>query len=98
MSATLINAGQTIRQNLPFTAEIALIFEAEFDAITGRAHSLQLNGEGMPQQIDAELNDHIAAAMTRLGLMNEKAAAAGRTNERSEAAVRAMEEVVGRYI
>lgn len=98
MSATLITAGQTIRQNLPFTADIALRFEGEFDAITGRQHSLQLKDDGMPQHVGAELNQHLGSGISRLGTMNAQAAARGRTNERSDAVVRAMEELVSKYI
>ena len=94
MSANLITAGQRINESLPFTAETALAFERTIDAITGRAHSLQLNDSGMPQTAGAELNRHIGNIIIRMVRANEQAEAQGRTNDRSRAAVAAFEAAV----
>ena len=94
MSATLVTAGQRIKADMPFTPETAIAFERKVDAIVGRAHSLQLTDDGMPQGVGGELSRHIGNIIIRIGRMNESAEAQGRTNDRSRASLAAIEAVV----
>lgn len=75
--------------------ERALEIEGRLDVVTGRKHSLGLSDDGSAP-VGMELNDSLRRTVRQIANMIEKAADAGRVNERSnEAAAKMLMAMIG---